>query len=39
MYDIKDILKKLVDITRRRFEDEVSTLINEALERERSKRK
>jgi hypothetical protein len=39
MIEIKDILIKLIEITRRRFEDEISALINEALERERSKRR
>jgi hypothetical protein len=39
MIHINEILKKLVEITRRRFEEEISALINEALERERAKRK
>jgi hypothetical protein len=35
--EIKDILNRLIEFTRHRFEDDVSALINEALERERSK--
>jgi hypothetical protein len=38
MYEIRDILKTLVEITRRRIEAEVSELIVDALERERRRR-